>query len=640
MLEFIRKHQRLMMGVLFILIVPSFVFFGVADYQSFVSNDVKLATVKEQSVTQDQFNQSWTNQLNTMRQEQGAGFNVALVDTPENRRLWLERLISETVISQEVQDKGYSASDNMVRLALATDPRFTEEGKFSMEKYNNFLQGIGATGTDYENFIRADQAYQLVIGPSALAVNIPQKTTELLEEAMTQERSVRLRMFEAGAYDSQVEVSDAEIQQWYDANSKQLEVPEYVNADFVLLNQEAAVAKVAAPSDADLKAYYDSNIRRYTVAERRHVKHIQLPGDDVTKANEIAAQAKADPSKFDALAKEFSIDVGTRNQGGELGLLARGDIASLDDGVFTLAQPGVTDPVKVGDSYHIFNILAIEEGSVKSFEAVKDEIIKEVKLQLASEQFADTATKLTQIVNDQRNSLQPVQDELQLPIQQVSGITLGGLLSPAQVGDKAAQGSQFETLFATPRVREVLFSREVFTEGFNSGTIEVSPSEILVVRVAEKVPAAVPSLDKVRDQVVATVKAEKALALAREEGAKVLSQVQASPDNTDFSHAVMFSRLVSEQAPSMMNAIMNAPTDKLPSYVGFEVDNGYGIALIESKQEGRTEAKQLFSNYQLPILENSVGNDVARGVSLLLRDQHQVQLQPAAQQVIQGDAQR
>ncbi len=63
-------------------------------------------------------------------------------------------------------------------------------------------------------------------------------------------------MFEAANYESGLEVSEAEIQQWYDAHAKELEVPAYVNASYVLLNQEAAVAKVANPSTEDLQGYY------------------------------------------------------------------------------------------------------------------------------------------------------------------------------------------------------------------------------------------------------------------------------------------------------------------------------------------------------------------------------------------------
>lgn len=640
MLDFIRKHQRLMMGFLFILIVPSFVFFGVSDYQSFVSNDVKLATIKEQSVTQDQFNQTWTNRLNSMRHEQGNSFDVTQVDTLENRRLWLDRLITESVIEQEMQDRHYQASDNMVRLAVATDPNFAENGKFSMEKYNVFLTRIGATGGQYENVVRRDQTYQMVIGPAVLAVNLPKKTTELLENAMTQERAVRLRLFEASSYDNVIEVTDEEIKKWFETNGKQLEIPEYVDVDYVLLNQAAAIAKVNKPTDEELQTYYQSNIRRYSVPERRHVKHIQIAGDNLDKANEVAAKAKADPSRFDALAKEYSIDAGTKNQGGELGLLRRGDIASLDEGIFTLGNTGVTDPIKIGNTYHIFNIVSIEPGSVKSYDEVKDEVLNEVKLQLASNEFADLATKLTSLVNDQRDSLQPVQDDLQLEVKHVTGITPTALLSADQVGSQAAKGSAVESLFDTPRLREVIFSREVFNEGYNSGTIEISPSEIMAVRIAKKVPAAIPSLDKVRDQIIARIKAEKTLALARSEGTEVLAEVQKNPSLTSFSNEVTLSRLMSNQPPSTLDAIMSAATDKLPVYVGFEVENGYGIARIDSVQEGSPEAKQLFTHYQVPVMENSFGNDVAHGIGLMLRDLYQVKIQPAAQQIIQGDANR
>ena len=98
--------------------------------------------------------------------------------------------------------------------------------------------------------------------------------------------------------------------------------------------------------------------------------------------------------------------------------------------------------------------------------------------------------------------------------------------------------------------------------------------------------------------------------------------------------------MLGNQAESMMNAIMHAPTDKLPAYVGFELDNGYGIALIESKKEGSADAKQFFNLYQMPQLEVALGNDVGRGVSALLREQHKVEVLAPAQQIIAGDQQR
>lgn len=58
MLESFRTHKRLLLVVLFVLVVPSFVFLGVADYQSFTNNDVKLASVRKNDITQAQFDQS------------------------------------------------------------------------------------------------------------------------------------------------------------------------------------------------------------------------------------------------------------------------------------------------------------------------------------------------------------------------------------------------------------------------------------------------------------------------------------------------------------------------------------------------------------------------------------------------------
>ena len=52
MFEFIRRHTKLIMGVLFLLIIPSFVLFGVGDYTRFNEGASKVATVDGHAITQ------------------------------------------------------------------------------------------------------------------------------------------------------------------------------------------------------------------------------------------------------------------------------------------------------------------------------------------------------------------------------------------------------------------------------------------------------------------------------------------------------------------------------------------------------------------------------------------------------------
>lgn len=538
----------------------------------------------------------------------------------------------------------------MVRQAIASDPQFHDNGVYSYQKYNEFLSANNIRDIDYEAYVRQNEAFSHVLEPIAQSVSLPGKTLDLLQTAMIQERTVRLREFETSAYIQDISVTEDEVTQWYDKNGKALEIPQYVNAQYLILNQDAALKGVADVSDEDINTYYQSNIAKYSKTERRQVNHIQIKlpesadaatqEETLKKAQDVAAQAKENPARFSALAKQYSDDVGTRNLDGSLGLLAKGDIPALDEAIFSLAEPGVTDPVKVGNSYHIIQVVKIDAGSVQALADIKNEVEQEIRLQLAAEKFADLATRMTQLVNDDRASLQPVADELQLDIKNANGIARDGLLSEQQVGAGTVIGSADAKYFESPRVREVLFSDEVLKQKLNSGVIEISPSELLVVRVEQDVPAAVPPLDKVKAVVENKLKTEKAQQQAKEVGLEELKMLQEHgvAADTGFDQEIVVSRLSSNQWPAeMINAVMNASADKLPAFTGIETPNGYAIVQIEKVSEGNPEMKTIFTQFLQPGIEAGVALEVAKGVTSSLRKAHEVQVFPEAEKVILGE---
>jgi len=651
MLESFRTHKRLLLVVLFVLVVPSFVFLGVADYQSFTNNDVKLASVRKNDITQAQFDQSWRERLNQLREQNGSNFNINAVDTPANRQAWLDQLVDNQVLQQEMLDQHFNATDNMVRQAIASTPDFQDNGKYSFQKYSQFLAERNIRDVDYEQYVRQSLAFAQLLEPVASTVSIPVQTAALLQTAMTQERTVRLKTFEAAAYEQSVQVSDQEIADWYEKNKQSLQVPAYVNVDYVVLNQDVALKTVGEISDADIESYYKANIAKYTKKERRQINHIQIQipagADEAAqkaaqdKAIEVAEKAKQNPDAFAELAKTYSDDAGSKNQGGSLGTLAKGDIAPLDDAAFGPQAPGITDPVKIDNAWHVLQIAKIEPGQVEPLAQLKESLKKEIALQQASEKFADLSTKLTQLSSTERDSLQPLADALALDIRHVGGVSQTALLPKEQVGDNAAMGSKDAAYFESGRVRETLFSDEVLKQKKNSGVIEISPSELMVVRVAKDVPAAVPALDDVRETVLNRIRDEKGKQQAGEDGVAELAMLKEKGPGelTGFGKETTISRLTQSQLPpAMLNAIMSAPADNLPAFVGFELPNGYAIAQIEKVTEPTAEARNMFDQYLRQAMIAGTGAQVAQSVTRLIRQTHDVKVYPDAEKVVNDAA--
>ena len=148
----------------------------------------------------------------------------------------------------------------------------------------------------------------------------------MLETALTQTRTVQLRRFAAADYRSKVDVSPADIQAWYDANKQQLQIPEQVQVQYLVLDEAAATQGVQV-KDEDLASYYEQNKTRCQ-PERRRVSHIMInlpagASEDArkaarAKADELDKLAVADPSKFAELARKESQDAGSAANGGDL----------------------------------------------------------------------------------------------------------------------------------------------------------------------------------------------------------------------------------------------------------------------------------------------------------------------------------
>ena len=97
-------------------------------------------------------------------------------------------------------------------------------------------------------------------------------------------------------------------------------------------------------SDAEAQQYYDQNSSRYKVAESRVVRHILVK----TKGEADAASAAQieGGADFATLAKEKSLDPGSKDQGGKLTVSQGQTVAPFDKAAFSLDTNELSKPVK------------------------------------------------------------------------------------------------------------------------------------------------------------------------------------------------------------------------------------------------------------------------------------------------------
>ena len=253
MFDFIRHHQRLMQLVLLLLILPSFVFFGVQGYTGLMSSEPELATVDGQGITLGEFDRARRAQLEKYRDAIGAQFDAAAFDTPAIREQLLNSLIDQRTIAIAATQGRYSVSDEMLRRTIASIPAVQVDGQFSSERYRQVLAAQGMTPTVFENGLRRDLALGQVLQPIGLTARVPAQVADKILALVTEQRTVLRKVFKAEDYAKDIKVSDADIKACYDANQQRLQIPENLDIEYVVLNESAA-SKDIKVSDADIEA--------------------------------------------------------------------------------------------------------------------------------------------------------------------------------------------------------------------------------------------------------------------------------------------------------------------------------------------------------------------------------------------------
>jgi parvulin-like peptidyl-prolyl isomerase len=106
-------------------------------------------------------------------------------------------------------------------------------------------------------------------------------------------------------------------------------------------------------TDADAQKYYDQNIAQFKVAAGRRVSHILV----ATQAEADRIRAEATPENFAQLARENSIDTTTKDNGGDLGALVKGQfVPEFDKAAFALKDGEISQPVKTQFGWHIITV--------------------------------------------------------------------------------------------------------------------------------------------------------------------------------------------------------------------------------------------------------------------------------------------
>lgn len=582
MFDFIRKHTKIAMGLLFLLIVPSFVLFGLDGYSQSKDKSQVVAKVDGQEILQTEWDRAHLREVDKIKASMPS-IDAKLLDSPEAKYATLERLVRDRVLTAAVAKLKLNTSDQSLARELQSNPDIAAlrrpDGTLDMERYKQLLGAQGMSPEMFEANVRTDLSTRQVLRGVMSSGFSTNTAADTALNAYFEKRDIQIARFATADYAAKLNPTDADLEQFYKANASKFQAPEQANIEYVLFDLET-IKKGITVAEADIKSYYDQNVQRLSGKEERRASHILIavaknaPDADRQKAKakalELAALVKKSPDTFADVARKNSQDPGSAPAGGDLDFFSRDAMVKpFADAAFAMKEGDVSDVVESEFGYHIIKLTNIKVPKQRTYEEMKPELEADIKKQQAQKKFTELAEVFTNSVYEQADSLKPTADRLKLEIKTASGIT--------RQPTAGASGALANTKFLN-----ALFAADTIEKKRNTEAVEVASNQLISGRITQYSPAHTRPLPEVKDIVRQRWLAMRAAEEARKDGIAKLAAWKVAPDTAVLQDTLAVSRDQPQKQPmQLVSAALRADATSLPALVGIDLGaQGYAIVKI------------------------------------------------------------
>jgi peptidyl-prolyl cis-trans isomerase D len=335
MMQDLRENTKIVMIIVALAFVGLMVFEWGMDIsgQSSAAQTGELGRVNGEPIVYQAYADAYQELYTQARAQAGGDLPPEQVQRIEDAAF--NQVVNEILLAQEMERRRIRVSDEEIRQAalwnphpqLAQNELFQTNGQFDIQKWQQFLSGPSA---NEQMLLQLEQYYRGVIPREKL-----------------------LRQVMAGMY-----VSDAELWQiWRDRN-------ETVTADYLALTLSQLVPGDVDVTDREVRAYYDGRRDQYRRPATARLS-LAVLSKTPTAADTVAALQKTEAIRdeilagadFAAVAERESTDPGSKDLGGDLGQVTRGQMTEIfDEAVFSLPVGELSEPIMTPFGFHLIRV--------------------------------------------------------------------------------------------------------------------------------------------------------------------------------------------------------------------------------------------------------------------------------------------
>ncbi len=511
----------------------------------------------------------------------------------------LEGLISRALVRQEAEKSGYRASDAEVFAIISTNPSFQKEGVFDNATYEKLLASNRRSKVGYETALRQGISNRQLSDGIMATSFIPESQASFYQALVKQVRDFETFTLKMATYKEQIKPSDADVKAYYDSHSDRYMTEEKIKISYVHLTIDDLAESVTVTPEL-LQNYYEENLEQYVDVEQRKVSRILVK---VVDGKDEEAKQRAETIRKRIVAKEIDYEVALTKKAedviaGDLGFLAHGDMSpEFEKVAFSLKQGELSPVVKTELGYELIKVAEIKPEVQQTFEQAKEKIEKNFRKEQAEKLFQDQVETLSSVAFESDTSLDPAAQAIGLEVEISDWFTRKG-------------GKDFT---ANPQILSEAFSESVFEKGKNSSLIELSDTDVAVIRIESKEAPKLKPIAEVEEQIkqsiidtetrkLVTKKGEEILAKLKSTGNwSVLSDLGAKPDAIEKFTAV--TREAAKPSSDVVRKVfsMNTPKENKIVYSNTIMPSGdYVLIALKTVKDGDGKvddtARELYAN--------------------------------------------
>lgn len=545
MLQDIRENaQGTIAKIIVGLLILSLSIWGMDAIIGGFSGEPEVATVNGEDITEREF-------LRVVQMESQRRLSAMETPDPSSlnedqiRKDVLDSLIREQVLIHDANAQGLALNDADIDALITQMPQFQVDGQFNRDRFVAAVRNMGMGVTEFREAMRKQYVLnQIRAGIIQSAVVADENAGQLLR-IQNQTRSFRVLDIPASAVEGNVSVSDSDVKEFYQQNAGEFQQPERVDAAYITLSLGALAGNIEI-SGEEIQAYYEQRAADLASEERR-ASHILIEeGGEADQTMATIQERLGAGESFADLAKEYSIDTISAQEGGDLGYAGRGIYdGAFEEALFALEEGEISEPVRTSFGVHLIRLEDVRQSEVPPLAEIEGQLRRELARDKASERFAEVRAQLADSAYAADDLAGPA-EELGLEVREAKAITREGGQAPFDHDGLVRQ----------------LFSQDVLEAGYNTELIDVGDNVSVVARVREYHEAEQLPLAEVRENIRATLEQRKTREALVERVGAIIANLEAGESVESEGKWTSYESLArnsSEAAPAVMQQAFSLP---------------------------------------------------------------------------------